>query len=167
MIPMMVFVTALIRNNGRLDYILPFVIFYSFLKIGAFTVSVFGEVNNPFRLAQFASLTVILGSVLILFQKKMLLMLDLGAFLIGFGAFGFRSDVSNGQGNRFGKNRRKISKRRIFWLYSNVDFYGLSVYRIRVQRAARFVMLFDSFSHCAVFDQINGQGSVQTYGTFV
>lgn len=85
MIPMMVFVTALIRNNGRLDYILPFVIFYSFLKIGAFTVSVFGEVNNPFRLAQFASLTVILGSVLILFQKEMLLMLDLGAFLIGFG----------------------------------------------------------------------------------
>ncbi|WP_288552583.1 hypothetical protein [uncultured Ligilactobacillus sp.] len=85
MIPMMVFVTTLIRNNGKLDYILPFVIFYSFLKIGAFTVSVFGEVNNPFRLAQFASLTVILGSVLILFQKKMLLMLDLGAFLIGFG----------------------------------------------------------------------------------
>lgn len=85
MIPMMVFVTTFIRNNGRLDYILPFVIFYSFLKIGAFTVSVFGEVNNPFRLAQFASLTVILGSVLILFQKKMLLMLDLGAFLIGFG----------------------------------------------------------------------------------
>lgn len=85
MIPMMVFVTTFIRNNGRLDYILPFVIFYSFLKIGAFTVSVFGEVNNPFRLAQFASLTVILGSVLILFQKKMLLTLDLGAFLIGFG----------------------------------------------------------------------------------
>ena len=52
MIPMMVFVTTLIRNNGKLDYILPFV--------------VFGEVNNPFRLAQFASLTVILGSVLIL-----------------------------------------------------------------------------------------------------
>lgn len=70
MIPMMVFVTTFIRNNGRLDYILPFVIFYSFLKIGAFIVSVFGEVNNPFRLAQFASLTVILGSVLILFQKK-------------------------------------------------------------------------------------------------
>ena len=66
MIPMMVFVTTFIRNNGKLDYILPFVIFYSFLKIGAFTVSVFGEVNNPFRLAQFASLTVILGSVLIL-----------------------------------------------------------------------------------------------------
>lgn len=64
--PMMVFVTTLIRNDGRLDYILPFVIFYSFLKIGAFTVSVFGEFNNPFRLAQFASLTVILGSVLIL-----------------------------------------------------------------------------------------------------
>lgn len=64
--PMMVFVTTLIRNDGRLDYILPFVIFYSFLKIGAFTVSVFGEVNNPFRLVQFASLTVILGSVLIL-----------------------------------------------------------------------------------------------------
>ena len=85
MIPMMVFVTTFIRNNGKLDYILPFVIFYSFLKIGAFTVSVFGEVNNPFRLAQFASLTVILGSVLILFQKKMLLTLDLGAFLIGFG----------------------------------------------------------------------------------
>lgn len=85
MIPMMVFVTTFIRNNGRLDYILPFVIFYSFLKIGAFIVSVFGEVNNPFRLAQFASLTVILGSVLILFQKKMLLTLDLGAFLIGFG----------------------------------------------------------------------------------
>ena len=85
MIPMMVFVTTLIRNNGKLDYILPFVIFYSFLKIGAFNVSVLGEVNNPFRLAQFASLTVILGSVLILFQKKMLLMLDLGAFLIGFG----------------------------------------------------------------------------------
>lgn len=85
MIPMMVFVTTLIRNNGKLDYILPFVIFYSFLKIGAFTVSVFGEVNNPFRLAQFASLTIILGSVLILFQKKMLLTLDLGAFLIGLG----------------------------------------------------------------------------------
>ncbi|MEE0003787.1 MAG: hypothetical protein UE077_03195, partial [Ligilactobacillus ruminis] len=85
MIPMMVFVTTFIRNNGKLDYILPFVIVYSFLKIGAFTVSVFGEVNNPFRLAQFASLTVILGSVLILFQKKMLLTLDLGAFLIGFG----------------------------------------------------------------------------------
>ena len=66
MIPMMVFVTTLIRNNDKLDYILPFVIFYSFLKIGAFTVSVFGEVNNPFRLVQFASLTVILGSVLIL-----------------------------------------------------------------------------------------------------
>ena len=64
--PMMVFVTTFIRNDGRLDYILPFVIFYSFLKIGAFIVSVFGEVNNPFRLAQFASLTVILGSVLIL-----------------------------------------------------------------------------------------------------
>lgn len=85
MIPMMVFVTTFIRNNGKLDYILPFVIFYSFLKIGAFTVSVFGEVNNPFRLAQFASLTIILGSVLILFQKKMLLTLDLGAFLIGLG----------------------------------------------------------------------------------
>lgn len=85
MIPMMVFVTTLIRNNGKLDYILPFVIFYSFLKIGSFTVSVFGEVNNPFRLAQFASLTIILGSVLILFQKKMLLTLDLGAFLIGLG----------------------------------------------------------------------------------
>ncbi|MGM9893395.1 MAG: hypothetical protein ACI31P_03515, partial [Ligilactobacillus ruminis] len=53
--------------------------------IGSFTVSVFGEVNNPFRLAQFASLTIILGSVLILFQKKMLLTLDLGAFLIGLG----------------------------------------------------------------------------------
>ena len=66
MIPMMVFVTTFIRNNGRLDYILPFVIFYSFLKIGAFNVSVLGEVNNPFRLAQFASLNVILGSVLIL-----------------------------------------------------------------------------------------------------
>lgn len=85
MIPMMVFVTTFIRNNGKLDYILPFVIFYSFLKIGSFTVSVFGEVNNPFRLAQFASLTIILGSVLILFQKKMLLTLDLGAFLIGLG----------------------------------------------------------------------------------
>ena len=85
MIPMMVFVTTFIRNNGKLDYILPFVIFYSFLKIGSFTVSVFGEVNNPFRLAQFASLTIILGSVLILFQKKMRLTLDLGAFLIGLG----------------------------------------------------------------------------------
>lgn len=85
MIPMMVFVTTFIRNNGKLDYILPFVIFYSFLKIGSFTVSVFGEVNNPFRLARFASLTIILGSVLILFQKKMLLTLDLGAFLIGLG----------------------------------------------------------------------------------
>ena len=85
MMPMMVFVTTFIRNDGKLDYILPFVIFYSFLKIGSFTVSVFGEVNNPFRLAQFASLTIILGSVLILFQKKMLLTLDLGAFLIGLG----------------------------------------------------------------------------------
>ena len=167
MIPMMVFVTTLIRNNGRLDYILPFVIFYSFLKIGAFTVSVFGEVNNPFRLAQFASLTVILGSVLILFQKKMLLMLDLGAFLIGFGLSVFvpmyrtiKAIVSERTGERY-------QKEEFFWLYFNVDFYGLSVCRIRVRRASRLVMLFDSFSHYAVFDQINGQGSVQTYGTFV
>lgn len=110
MIPMMVFVTTFIRNNGRLDYILPFVIFYSFLKIGAFTVSVFGEVNNPFRLAQLASLTVILGSVLILFQKKMLLMLDLGAFLIGFGLSVFvpmyrtvKAIVSERTGERYQK----------------------------------------------------------------
>lgn len=110
MIPMMVFVTTFIRNNGKLDYILPFVIFYSFLKIGAFTVSVFGEVNNPFRLAQFASLTVILGSVLILFQKKMLLTLDLGAFLIGFGLSVFvpmyrtiKAIVSERTGERYQK----------------------------------------------------------------
>ncbi|RSX55912.1 hypothetical protein D2E26_0475 [Bifidobacterium dolichotidis] len=85
MIPLFIFVTSFIKHEGEFTYVLPFVLFYAFSKMGEFTLGIFGKVNNPYRLAKISGWLVIIGAVTILFGSFHIAFYDIGAILIGFG----------------------------------------------------------------------------------
>lgn len=85
LLPMFIFVTTIFGADGRLRDVLPFVLFYSFLKTGSYAIQAFGKVNNPFRLAQLSALVYAVGSVFTVFGPLQRWCFDVGAILIGFG----------------------------------------------------------------------------------
>ncbi len=86
MIPLFIFVTSFIAHEGAFTYVLPFVLFYAFNKMGEFTLGIFGEVNNPYRLAQISAWIVIVGAVVCWFGHLSIICYDISGILIGFGS---------------------------------------------------------------------------------
>ncbi|KFI58608.1 hypothetical protein [Bifidobacterium gallicum] len=86
MIPLFIFVTSFIAHEGEFTYVLPFVLFYAFNKMGEFTLGMFGEVNNPYRLAQISAWIVIVGALVCWFGHLSIICYDIAGVLIGFGS---------------------------------------------------------------------------------
>lgn len=85
LLPMFIFVTTIFGADGRFGDVLPFVLFYSFLKTSCYAIRAFGKVGNPFRLAQLAALVVAAGSAVTVFGPMARWCYDVGAILIGAG----------------------------------------------------------------------------------
>lgn len=85
LLPLFIFVTTIFNAHGQIQDVLPFVLFYSFLKTGSYAIQAFGTVNNPFRLAQISALVYAVGSLITIFGPMSRWCFDIGAILIGAG----------------------------------------------------------------------------------
>ncbi|MEE1296447.1 MAG: hypothetical protein UHD09_06350 [Bifidobacterium sp.] len=79
----MMFFTMFRLHEGDFRYVLPFVIFYSFLKVGDYALGAIGTVTNPYRLAQWCLAIAAAGAFFEMFGFAWLGFEDIGAILMG------------------------------------------------------------------------------------
>lgn len=83
MLPIMMFFTMFRLHEGDFRYVLPFVMFYSFLKVSDYVLGAIGTVKNPYRLAQWCLVFAAIGAFFVMFGFAWIGFEDIGAILMG------------------------------------------------------------------------------------
>lgn len=84
-LPNIIFAGLFFNHFGSYDYLLPFVLLYSFEKAGPFAIQGFGRIRNPYRILKLFLPIAVLGSIVTLFGYKSHILWSIGASLIGIG----------------------------------------------------------------------------------
>lgn len=84
-IPNVIFAGLIYQHNGNYQFLLPFVLLYSFEKAGVFAIQGFGTVKNPYKILECCLLTAITGIILCIFGTYYHYLWEIGAILVGIG----------------------------------------------------------------------------------
>ena len=83
--PLYVFTALFAQHYGEVDYVMPFVLWYSFQRAGVFFMSCLGTVANPYRACICELILTLAGCLCTLLGANSPLWWDVGAILVGLG----------------------------------------------------------------------------------
>lgn len=87
--PLCVFSALFVQHYGEVDYVMPFVLWYSFQRAGLFFMSCLGTVTNPYRICIREPVLTLIGCLCTLLGASHPLWWNVGAALVGLGLSGF------------------------------------------------------------------------------
>ena len=83
--PLYVFTALFAQHYGEADYVMSFVLWYSFQRAGVFFMSCLGTVANPYRACICELILTLAGCLCTLLGANSPLWWDVGAILVGLG----------------------------------------------------------------------------------
>lgn len=90
LIPRMTF-ACILAISHHLDFVLAFILLYSFEKAGVYMIQGFGKINNPYPILERTLEMMIGGALLCMLFTGSMWLFDLGALLIGLGLSNYAS----------------------------------------------------------------------------
>lgn len=137
-VPNIIFAGLLYQHYGEYQFILPFVLLYSFEKAGIFAIQGFGRVNNPYKVIKYGLTISMLGCFLCLFGEVYSVFWEVGAILVGLGFANY---------NSLFKTIKEIQKEKGKWVYRET----LSAAYIILGIIILFILSFRYYSLYSVF----------------
>lgn len=137
-VPNIIFAGLLYQHYGEYQFILPFVLLYSFEKAGIFAIQGFGRVNNPYKVIKYGLTISMLGCFLCLFGEVYSVFWEVGAILVGLGLANY---------NSLFKTIKEIQKEKGKWIYRET----LSAAYIILGIIILFILSFRYYSLYSVF----------------
>ncbi|MGT2907379.1 hypothetical protein [Streptococcus dentiloxodontae] len=133
-VPNIIFAGLLYQHYGYYQFLLPFVLLYSFEKAGVFVIQGFGRLKNPYKVLRYSILLAILGTCLCLFGDFSFVFWEIGAVLVGLGLANY---------NALFKTIKSILKEKNEWVYKGSLIKAYFILGITI-------LLFLSFRHTSI-----------------